>query len=892
MARTRRKKTKKSRISFLRVLLVTSVLLFTAGAATIITGYFYFSKELPDLVDITNYNPELVNEIYASDGRLVARFGLQKRMLVDPDDIQQHVKDAFIAVEDRRFFDHSGIDLVGILRATVENIRRGSFVAGGSTITQQVTKNLILTPERTITRKIKEAILAYQIENNLSKEEILYLYLNHIYLADGTYGIESASNNYFGKSSEEINIAEAALLASIPRLPEYYSPRRNLKRALNRQKLVLSLMKDNGFITESQYREALEYEIEIVPSQNINFQTGPYFIEYVRQHLLNKVGSENYARGGYKVITTMDVDLNLAAHWAVRRGLYDYDRRRGRGFVVRKLPNEQEIQTFISGNRGVSPSAGNFYQGVVVSTKAYTGDIMIADIKIGKFSSSFRYAVSSPFGSPVSGLDFPLSDKFAPLNGYKDVHIIPEKLQPGDVINVKVLSVYRDYITLRPAHMPAAQASLFSMDNHGNVVAMVGGHNFLDTQFNRAVQAQRQPGSAFKPLVYSAALDKGYTGTSILFDIPLVIDDWEPRNYDGEYDGPMILREAIARSRNLATIRMTMDIDPAYVASYASRFGFSSTLNPYPSIALGGSDVSLMEMVKAFHVFANEGRWIEPRFIVRIYDRNGAVIEDNTDQEFIHIEHLLKEERETRRKQVLEMIARKRGRVPESTGEEFIEEKDFADEKPSYRHDSYLTPDEFINLLAEHSIVFNPSNRPLSILSPETAYIVTDLLQTVVKEGTGTRASRLNRLAPVAGKTGTTNDYTDAWFVGYSPTVTTGVWMGRDDSRPLGNQETGARAALPVWMNYMEYTLSDRRFRGGNFIPPPGIKIVNTPYGEIPYRRDSLMSGVIQDIESQTVRSQPESVDDVLEGLKKRRQQPGEEREFEDEAEIDFLLRR
>lgn len=876
---------------FVKLLITSSVFLLIIGVFTLAGGYYYYSSDLPDLKDITNYNPNLVNEIYSSDGKLIARFGLQKRMLVNLDEIPEHVKEAFIAVEDKRFFEHSGIDFIGILRALVENIKSGEVVAGGSTITQQVTKNLILTPERTLTRKIKEAILAYRIEKNLTKQEILYLYLNHIYLADGTYGVEAASWNYFDKPADEINIAEAALLAGIPKLPEYYSPRKNLERSMKRQKIILRLMKENELITEDEYEKALSYKIRISPNNNTYYQVAPYFVEFVRQYLQSKVGDEDYSRGGYKVITTLDIDLSLAAHWAVRQGIYEYESRRGRDFIIKNISREDALIQHLASQKSVEK--GKYYNAVIMSTKNIRDEIYQAEVRVGKLRGSFKYGVSSPLGSPVKGMDFELSEKYAPLNGYKDIHIVPGQLTKGDVVKVRILSKYEEHITLKPVFIPSVQASLLSVDQDGNIVSLVGGFDFNESQFNRSVQAMRQPGSAFKPLVYAAALDKGYTETSILFDIPVIIKDWEPRNYDGEYDGAMLLREAIARSRNLATIRMTMDIGPDYVASYASKFGFKSKLNPYPSIALGGSDVTLLEMVKAYNVFASNGKWVEPRFIIRIYDRNGVFIEDNTDEEFILNEKLLKQERKVRRKQVIEMIAKKKGRTQTpASGEDVLVEKDYADTDEIYDDVNFLMAEEFIYLLDQHSIKFNPHIQPKQIISAETSYLVTDLLQAVITEGTARRAAGLNRLAPVAGKTGTTNDYTDAWFVGYSPKITTGVWVGKDDSTSLGNNESGARAALPIWIDYMEDALSDKNYMGGSFEIPSGVKIVETPYGNIPYRKDALISGVLKDMESNKRTKNPKkSIDKVLEDLKSKKTRENQKR-FEDEAEIDFLLRR
>jgi penicillin-binding protein 1A len=394
---------------------------------------------------------------------------------------------------------------------------------------------------------------------------------------------------------------------------------------------------------------------------------------------------------------------------------------------------------------------------------------------------------------------------------------------------------------------PDTQAALVSMDTNGHVLAMAGGFDFSISQFNRATQALRQPGSAFKPIVYSAALDKGYSETSILYDMPVVIKDWAPQNYDGEYKGAIILRQAIAKSRNLATIRLMLDIQPSYVVDYSKNFGFTSKLNPYPSLALGGTDLKMLEMVKAYNVFATGGKLVEPQFILRIYDRNGRIIEDNTGGTFISQEENLKAERERKRLDILKEIAREKGRGVDSDLE--LLKEDILIDTTDFFGDSgytFLTPNEFLDLIKEGPVDFSSSEMAQQTLNPETAYIMTDLLEAVVTEGTGRRAQNLNNLAPVAGKTGTTNDYTDAWFVGFSPRLTTAVWVGRDDHKSLGKKEAGSSAALPIWIDYMEQALTE--YPGGSFSRPSSIQVVSTPYGNIPYSVDSLRQNVLDSI--------------------------------------------
>lgn len=815
-----------------------------AGVLALYAGYQYYTKDLPDLSVVTGYQPKLVTEVYSADGTMIGEFAFERRKIVRYENIPPHIRNAFIAVEDKRFFEHEGVDLKSIIGAMTENIQEGSWVRGASTITQQVIKNVILTPERTLDRKIKEAILAHKIENNLSKEEILFLYLNHIYLADGTYGVEMASQNYYGKSAKDINIAEAALLAGLPKKPEYFSPRKHLSRALERQKLVLKKMVESGYITEDERAEAAEFEIEIVPRKRVNYQVAPYFVEHVRKYLENKVGTEAFLKGGYKVFTTLDLELNNEANWAVKRGVLNLESRQGRKFISKNLKDAGQIKKYRDKQNIKNIEPGTIYDAVVTkvgSIKKINEDdpqINYAEVGVGDTDGTLRYFFSSPFGKGV--------DKLGNEN-LRNVSISPTELKVGDVISVKALNSKKDKNEFSLYINPVAQAALVSIDTNGHILAMAGGYDFGNSQFNRATQALRQPGSAFKPIVYSAAMDKGYSETSILYDMPVVIKDWAPQNYDGDYKGALVLRQALAKSRNLATIRLMLDIDPAYVVDYSTNFGFTSKLNPYPSLALGGIDLKMLEMVKAFNVFASGGKLVEPQFILRIYDRNGRIIEDNTGGTFISKEENLKEERERKRLDIIKQLAREQGRQTEGDLESLKE--DILLDTNDFFGDSeftFLTPNEFLALIREGPVEFNSSELAEQTISPETAFIMTDLLEAVVKEGTGMKALKLTELAPIAGKTGTTNDYTDAWFVGFSPKLTTAVWVGQDNHKSLGKKEAGSRAALPIWIDFMELALTN--YPGGTFRKPSSIQIVSTPYGSIPYSVDSLRENVLDSL--------------------------------------------
>ncbi len=871
-------KKNKSR-AILKFLLVTFIFLFILGGVAIFATYKYFARDLPNLTDITGYAPTLVNEFYSSDGTLIAEYGVEKRKLVDLKDIPDHVVNSFIAIEDRRFYDHQGFDVKGILRALIQNTLEGEVVSGASTITQQVTKNLILSPKKTYSRKIKELILSYRIEKNLSKEEILYLYLNHIYLADGNYGVQSASQNFFGKDVNEIGIAEAALLAGIPKRPEHYSPRKNLDNALQRQKTVLNIMQVEGLITSKQKQFALEYKINITPRKQLDSQIAPYFAEFVRKYLEGKVGTAEYKKGGFRIFTTLDIEQSLAAQWAVKKGIYDYEKRQGRGFVVKRLKNQSDIQNFLNAQRNTNIKDNSLYKAVVTSVKNSSNGFSEADIKLGDMQSSFKFFVSNPFGNPSSSLKSnKFSNKYAPISTFRGVDAIPEAISVGDVIYVKV-NIYNGKLTyVTPMLNSQAQSALISMDTSGNVLSLIGGYDFNTSQFNRAIQARRQPGSSFKPIVYSAAVDKGYTETSVLYDIPVVIKDWIPSNYDGSYEGALVLRKALAKSRNLASIRLIMDIDPSYVVDYSKNFGFESNLNAFPSLALGGSDVTLLEMVNAFSVFANEGVYKKPKFILRIYDRNGRIIEDNTGNRYLEYERVLTKERENKRFQILKELAAKKGFETEFKPETKTKpsEKDIKQKT----EENFLTSDEFIELIKKIPLsYFVDDENSKQVITPETAFIMTDLLKAVVNEGTGRKASKLNELSQVAGKTGTTNDYTDAWFVGYSPSIVTGVWVGKDNSSPLGRKEAGSKAALPIWVEFMEDAL--QKHKGESFKQPSGIKFIDTPYGNIPYKVATIRESVIEMLKAKVNNPNGNSGKKV------------EDVDFDnDQSEIDFLLRR
>ncbi|MER3445659.1 MAG: hypothetical protein C4291_01960 [Candidatus Dadabacteria bacterium] len=852
-------------------LLVIGIFCFIIFSSLFLYGvYWYFVHDLPDLTKITGYRPRLTTEVYSIDGRLIAEFGGERRTLIPYEEIPKYVRQAFMAVEDKRFFEHKGVDLRRIIGALLKNVEEGEIVQGGSTITQQVVKNLALSPERSISRKIKEAILAYRMEKNLSKEEILYIYLNQIYFGDGAYGIEAASRDYFGKSARDINIAEAAFLAAIPKAPTYYYPREHFGRVKGRQELILRLMEEDGFITKEQRKRAEAHPIRIFPRRSINLEVAPYFVELVRQHMEARFGTRALIEGGYRVFTTLDVDLSLAGEWALRRGILGIESKQGRGIVIGHLNSRNEIDRFIRSQKVKGIDKGASYRAVVTSViKGDLPGVLTSVVGIGQYQGILRFGVSSPLGTAIDGMEQnTLFKRYAPVNGYEGISLVPFELRVGDIVRVKIENqdssgVY--YVSID--YTTESQGALLSMDTaSGYISAIVGGLDFSVSQFNRATQALRQPGSSFKPIVYSAAIDKGYTETTIVSDTPVMTKDWSPQNYDGAFLGDIPMKEALAKSRNLASVRIIMDISPRYAASYARRFGFTSNLSPYPALALGGSDVTLLEMVKAFDVFATGGRLVKPRFILRIYDRDGRLVEDNTILQTE--EEYERAQREKKRLEVIKQIAANTGDAEIGVAE-FTKSKEDNEQKPD---DEFVTADEFLKILrsGDFSRLNLSSNMGDQVISPETAYIMVNMLQGVIKEGTGQRALELSSIAPIAGKTGTANDFTDAWFIGFSPRVITGVWVGRDDHKPIGRGEVGSSAALPIWIDFMREAL--RRFPGGNFSVPDGIQFVNTPYGYIPYKSDSIPNDIR-----------------IEEGVGRNENPRGQNNPSE--SEIDFLIR-
>jgi len=700
------------RLALLVLLALTGLLAgITAGV------FWYVLQDMPSLDTLQEYQPSLVSRVYSDDRQIIGQYYVERRILTPLADIPQNLIDAVVAVEDARFFEHPGLDIIGIVRAVWTNLRRGGKVEGASTITQQLARSLFLSPERTYGRKFKELILAYKMELILSKEQILDLYLNQIYFGQGAYGVGSAAQTYFGKPLAELNLAEAALLAGLPKSPNNYSPLRNPDRAKRRQEHVLARMEEAGFITAEERQEAVAQELSF--RHPTSEQIAPYFIEYVRQHLVATYGESMVYKGGIEVFTTLNEAMQRAAEQAVRNGLRQLDKRQGwRGPI-----GKQDVTALIdkpTGPPADSVHEGDVLQGVV--TKVAKDHVLVqAGTLVGKLAfDDMAWARRRLRGKDPT----------------KDVAVLPtvkQLLKPGDVIEVAVKKRDREGAQFKLDQTPIVEGGLMAIDPRtGAIRAMVGGYDFTRSEYNRTVLAHRQPGSSFKPIIYATALDVGLSPATLVVDAPVVYENedpektWKPENYEKKFFGIISLREALIHSRNVATVRLLEKIGVRKVVDFSRTLGIASPLNQDLSLALGSSGVTLLELTAAYGIFANQGLQLEPYSI--------AVVQDN--------------------------------------GGQMLEQKLF---------------------------------EPKQVVSRETSYLITNMMEDVIQKGTGQLARSIER--PVAGKTGTTNDYTDAWFIGYTPNLVVGVWVGFDDVRTLGETESGAHAALPIWVEFMQAVL-------------------------------------------------------------------------------------
>jgi penicillin-binding protein 1A len=742
----------KSFVKILRLGLISAAGLALTGLIVAGGLYLYLSPQLPSADTLRDVRYQVPLRIYSRDGKLLAEYGEMRRSPVKLSEVPDLMVKAVLAAEDDRFYEHPGVDYQGLLRAAWHLVTTGRKTQGGSTITMQVARNFFLGREKTYLRKFTEILLSLKIEHEFSKQEILELYLNKIYLGQRAYGIAAAAQVYYGVELPKLSLAQMAMIAGLPKAPSRYNPIADPPRALERRNYVLGRMRALGFINEEAYRAALQTQDDATLHSLTIEAEAPYLGELVRAEVVQRYGEDAYT-AGYKVFTTVDTRLQTAANTALRDALLDYDRRHGyRGPEARvNLSPQADAETWSAALANRDP-VGTLQAGLVV--KIGTTDIQVYLKDQGMITIPWEglewarpYINDNQVGSP-------------PQNPADIVKL-------GDIIRVQSQADGQ----WRLAQIPGVEGALVSLrPDDGSVIAIVGGFDFFKSKFNRATQASRQPGSSFKPFIYSAALEQGMTPATLINDAPVVFDDpgledtWRPENYSGRFFGPTRLREALVHSRNLVSIRVLRAIGIDTTIDYVSRFGFDKSAMPHNlSLALGSGVVTPLDLASGYAVFANSGYRIQPYFIDHIEDINGKVLETSAPV------HVCK---------------------------------------------------DCENLPADQAKAEHIAPR---VITAQNAYLMTSMMRDVIRRGTG-RKARVLRRNDIAGKTGTTNDQRDAWFAGFNPEVVTVAWVGFDDTHPLGNSETGGRAALPMWIDFMRAALQD--LPDHSFEQPPGLVTV------------------------------------------------------------------
>ena len=772
-----------------------STLILAAGGAGIAllalaVYFFYLLATLPKVDRLADYKPPIVSQVFGDDGSLVGEFYLERRTVVPVEKIPKKLINAFVAAEDANFYQHKGIDYMGIVRAAFKNLISLSKKEGASTITQQVAKSMLLTPEKKYSRKLKEAILASRMEKTLTKDEILYIYLNQIYLGSGAYGVQLAAETYFGKDVDQLNLAEMAMLAGLPKAPTLYSPIKHLDRAKQRQAYVLERMVKEGYITQAEADHASNTPIVIHSRKKVNSDQSAYFLEQVRIQLEEKYGEDRLYKEGLKVYTTMNAEMQMGAYEGVVNGLKALDKRQGFRGPTKYLA-ENEVDEFCKQvEEGIDAAAlkvGGTFQGVVTRVNPATGELTV---RVGE-----RTGILSRKNMAWAG-KVHLVDSFGKPAGGKG-----KTLTLGAVIEVSVLTpdTGKAGAVFALDQEPEAQAALVAMDpKSGAIRAMVGGYDFKKSQFNRAMQARRNAGSAFKPIIYAAAIDKGMTPASIIDDAPVEYESgkeraWAPKNYDNIYRGAVTMREALTNSINVVSVKILENIGVGYAVEYAKKLGITSPLADNLTLALGSSSITPLELTSAYAVFASGGYRLTPYFLTKVTDRNGVVLEEITPPQVPVFTSA------TSAVNLTAIAGEGADKAPEGAG-------------------AVKAPEPV-------------SLTPVPVISPETSYIMTNLMESVVSSGTGQRAKAVGR--PVAGKTGTTNDMKDAWFVGYVPQLVAGVWVGYDHERSLGSGGSGGQAAAPIWSDFMKRALAGKPVQ--NFVPPANVTfaLINPRTGKL-----------------------------------------------------------
>src|SRR6202453_3010067 len=717
------------RVLFGLLVLVSALIGATAGLLLV------YTTDLPQVEALEAYRPSSITELYDDHGRVIGSFALQRRVVAGYDDFAPVLKDALISIEDKDFYKHSGINFFRIMGAAYRDIESGGKVQGASTLTMQLARNLFLSPDCSFHRKVQETLLAIQIERRFTKPQIFTLYANQIFLGHGVYGFEAASEFYFSKPARKLTLAEATLLAGLPKGPGVYSPINHPDRALKPRNLVINAMPEDGKITAAQAADARAEPLVLNLAHDPN-SLAPYFVEETRRYLENKYGADQVHEGGLKVYTSLDVDLQQAANQAVLDGLAAYERRHGwKGRLENVITEGGSLEKYEHPDWDNEPEANGYVHALVTSS-----GVRVATVKFGRYSAALGQA------------------DVAWTNGK-----IQDLLHTGDICYVRILSLSPNGAARVSLEQDSgAQGALVAIDNTtGGINAMVGGRDFNESKFDRATQALRQVGSSFKPYVYTTVIDQGGSPDDTILDGPVTFETasgpYSPHNYDEKFEGIITLRRALAQSRNIPALKLASKVGIHNVIDYAERFGITAKLPPYLPVALGSAEITLMEQTSAYSVFPNDGVRVTPRYITKVTDYEGRVLEEN-----------------------------------------YPDVKD--------------------------------------VISTRTARIMTSMLREVVLHGTGVAAAQLP--FPVAGKTGTTNDFTDAWFVGFSPTMTCGVWVGFDEKKSLGAKETGAHAALPIWMTFMSSARAGKD--PGQFQPAPEMPSTIAQKVDTP---DSLTGG-------------------------------------------------
>jgi len=837
---------RKTRTRMLWLAILGALVLGTGGITLSAAGaYFKFSTGLPDIITLADYQPLGVTRVLGgatadkegSEAELMAEFYKERRYVVPFEKIPTRVVDAFVAAEDDSFFEHEGINFLAIARAAIANFKAGHVVQGGSTITQQVAKSLLLTPEKSFGRKFREMILASRMEKNLSKQDILFLYLNQIYLGSGAYGVQAAAKAYFNKDISEVTLAEAAILAGMPQAPGRYSPLLSPKQAKRRQQYVLRRMLDTGKINKTEWDAAAAEKVRVYPGEDFKSTDAAFYIEHVRRYLIEKYGEKAVYEDGLTVSIPTTRELSRTAAEQVQSGLRAVDKRIGWAGPLKHLGSEDEIAGFLKDSRkgllkkavpyvvlttdgelsseeavkqeGITRDAkllraGELYEAVVTSIDAVTKSVgvLIGSTKAEMPLAEFKWAR-------------PIKDERTVVQARGDPSNPATLFSKGDVLLVRLISeagVEPVKVTLE--QRPLVQSALASIEAAtGRVLALQGGYDFTGSEFNRAVQAQRQPGSSFKPLIYAAAVERGFTSATVIVDSPIVFKSqengsWKPANFEEKFYGDTTFRMALVKSRNVPTIKLVQAIGVGDIIQFTKRLGMENAkLNPDLSLSLGSGGASVLDMTKAYALFPRLGRRVDPVFIHRVRDRNGRILEEVKGSPGLDLAGW------SSRNSVLA------GMDPSQATAPYIAED--APARPSVQRGA-------LSSLGVHRVPF--SSDPSQVMDPRVAFVMTNIMKDVVNFGTGYEAKSLGRIS--AGKTGTTNDYLDAWYIGYTPEVVTGVWVGYDSQKPIGPGETGARAALPIWLGFMKEAVKSSTI--ADFPVPSGITFasVNPDTGE------------------------------------------------------------